>query len=140
LANSAARAREIFLPGGRPLHPGALLRQPELAATLRRVAAEGRDGFYRGPVAAEIIGAGQGSGEPMTLSDLAEFERRWLRPMCGSLIGRTVLTAARPLAGSEGAASLNLLAQRPWDSLGFPQRDTRAFDALTTSIRAARAD
>src|SRR5690606_22643395 len=40
LAGSAPRAREIFLPGGRPIPAGAILRQPELAATLRRIAAE----------------------------------------------------------------------------------------------------
>lgn len=47
-------SRRLFLPGGEPLREGQRLRQPELAATLRRIAAEGADGFYRGPVARAI--------------------------------------------------------------------------------------
>lgn len=137
---AASAARDLFLPGGRPLPPGAHLRQPELAATLRRIAAEGRDGFYRGPVAAAIVRALEGSGNPITLDDLAGYEPRWRRPICGTYLGRTVLTASPPLSGAQVVASLNLLELQDWSTLGLPHRDVRAFDALTTSLRAARAD
>lgn len=140
LASSAPRAREIFLPGGRPVPAGAMIRQPELAATLRRISVEGRDGFYRGPVAEEIVRTIQADGNPITLDDLANYKERWRRPICGDYLGRTVITAAPPLSGSEVVETLNLFESYPWASLGFPQRDARAFDAMVTSIRAARAD
>ena len=110
-----AALQRYFLPDGRPIAAGALLRQPELAATLRRIAAEGRNGFYRGPVAAEIIRAVQPSGNPMTLDDLARFEARWRRPVCGTFMGRTVLTAAPPLSMPMEARICSSL-DRPSDS------------------------
>ncbi len=45
----------IFLPEGIPLRAGDLHRQPALAGTLRRVAAQGRDGFYKGPAARAMV-------------------------------------------------------------------------------------
>lgn len=140
LSRSAARAQELFLPGGRPIAAGTILRQPELAATLRRIAAEGRDGFYRGAVAEEIIRTLNAGGNPMTMEDMASFQPRWRRPVCGSFMGRTVITAAPPLSGSEVVESLNLLSLHDWEGMGFPQRDPQAFDAMVTSIRAARSD
>lgn len=140
LSRSAPRAQEIFLPGGRPVAAGTLLLQPELAATLRRIAAEGRDGFYTGPVAQEIVRTLNADGNPISMADLAAFQPRWRRPVCGTYIGRMVITAAPPLSGSEVVEALNLLELHDWSSMGFPQRDPDAFDAMVTSIRAARAD
>ncbi|HCP73968.1 MAG TPA: hypothetical protein DIU08_04930, partial [Ktedonobacter sp.] len=41
----------VFMPGDQPLKSGTILRQPDLARTYRMLAKEGRDAFYRGPLA-----------------------------------------------------------------------------------------
>ncbi|MEN3748958.1 gamma-glutamyltransferase [Sphingomonas sp. HF-S3] len=67
IAGSAGRWRDfpdtqaLYAPGGTPLPVGATVRNPKLAALLRRIAAEGPDAFYRGDNAGAIIGAVGGS-------------------------------------------------------------------------------
>jgi gamma-glutamyltranspeptidase/glutathione hydrolase len=70
----------LYLPGGRPITAGETLRQPALAATLRRIADEGADGFYRGETA-ERIGAYMAErGGLLRASDLAAFAPLWVEP------------------------------------------------------------
>ena len=66
-------ARRVFLPAPRV---GQLVRFPELAATLRRIAGEGPMGFYRGSVADAICEA-----TPLTLDDLAAPHADWVEPL-----------------------------------------------------------
>jgi gamma-glutamyltranspeptidase/glutathione hydrolase len=66
-------ARRVFLPAPRV---GAIVRFPELAATLRSIATNGADGFYRGPVAEAIC-----SVTPLTLDDLAVPHAEWVEPL-----------------------------------------------------------
>ncbi|MBV8083723.1 MAG: gamma-glutamyltransferase [Chloroflexi bacterium] len=71
----------VFLPGGRA--PGAtdVLRQPDLAASLRLIASEGAAAFYRGRLA-ERIGAFMASvGGLVTADDLANYSVRWSEPL-----------------------------------------------------------
>jgi gamma-glutamyltranspeptidase/glutathione hydrolase len=78
-ANAAAElvqfgeARAVFLPAPRV---GQIVRLPELAATLRRIASGGADGFYRGPVADAICAV-----TPLTLDDLAVPHAEWVEPL-----------------------------------------------------------
>ena len=53
--NRSERAGHTFWPGGRPLGPGELLKQPQLAKTLTLIHQEGRSGFYEGEVAGAIV-------------------------------------------------------------------------------------
>ena len=74
--DSAALARfpssaAIFLPDGAPPPEGSVFRQPDLARTLRRIAENGADGFYRGPVAAAIVADVKAHGGILTADDLA---------------------------------------------------------------------
>ena len=57
-------AARILLPQGRAPRAGERFRQPELAATLRTIAAKGRDGFYHGPIAEEMVSLSQQSRRP----------------------------------------------------------------------------
>ncbi|MEP6995323.1 MAG: gamma-glutamyltransferase, partial [Acidobacteriota bacterium] len=61
----------VFLPGGAPPAVGTLLRQPGLAASLRRIAAGGRDAFYHGDLAAEMVAASERHGGVFTREDFA---------------------------------------------------------------------
>lgn len=80
LSVDAAAAR-MFLKRGRALEAGDVHIQPELAATLRLVAAKGRAGFYEGEVANDLVRHLQASGGLHTLDDFAATEGNYVRPV-----------------------------------------------------------
>jgi gamma-glutamyltranspeptidase/glutathione hydrolase len=68
-------AARIFMPGGQVPRVGQLHRQPELAATLERIARNGRDEFYTGETARDIVACLQARGGLHTLEDFADLGR-----------------------------------------------------------------
>ena len=84
----------FYQSDGDPKPVGTRLRNPELAATLRAVAAGGADAFYRGPLARDIVAAVRGHPtNPGTLaeSDLASYRAVQREPLCGRYRGRSHL-------------------------------------------------
>ncbi|MEL6980179.1 MAG: gamma-glutamyltransferase [Pseudomonadota bacterium] len=88
-ADAEARAL-FFTKNDAPLSAGAALRQPRLAATLRRLAEGGADAFYRGPIALAIVNAARAEPRPGALStrDLRLYRAVKRRPVCGVFRGR----------------------------------------------------
>ncbi len=76
-------ARDLFLEGGRPPAEGTPFRMPRQAAVLRRVAAEGRDGFYKGPVADALLAALGAHGGSHTQDDLDAQRAEYVAPVRG---------------------------------------------------------
>ena len=105
----------IFRPRGVPLAEGDWLVQPELAKTLKLIAAKGSDAFYRGPLAQAIVKAQQRSrselgdaGEGrMTLADLAQYQAAIRQPLVGHYRGWTL--AGMPPPSSGGLTVLQML-------------------------------
>ena len=91
----------------RPYRPGELLRQPELAASLRCIAREGEACFYRGRLARALTRFMRSSGGLITAEDLARYRAQWMRPLEGQFRGHAVLTMPPPSGG--GATLLQLL-------------------------------
>jgi gamma-glutamyltranspeptidase / glutathione hydrolase len=114
-ATREARATELhgrtnFLTYFGALSAGATLRQPELEATLRRIAAHGSDGFYKGRTA-ELITAEMARGHGhISAADLAGYRAVWREPLAGDWAGYHLITA--PLPSSGGIALLSLLAMK----------------------------
>ena len=107
-----AGARLYSRPDGTPLQVGDVFRNPQLAATLRRIAAEGRDGFYEGPVAAAVVAAVRASGGVLDAEDLRRFEPRELEPVRGSYRGYEVISSPPPSSGGAIVLeALNMLEQ-----------------------------
>ena len=86
---------------------GHRLVQPELAATLERIAARGRDGFYLGETAELIVAEMQRGGGLITQEDLAGYEARWRTPLSDDWRGQTLVSAPPPSSG--GFALVQLL-------------------------------
>ena len=80
-------AARILLPQGRSPRPGERFRQPELAATLKIIAAKGRDGFYLGPVAEDMVGYLRSLGGLHTLEDFASVSGSYVEPVRGRYRG-----------------------------------------------------
>ena len=78
-ANPAARA--VFLPDGRPPRAGAVHRQPALAETLAAIAGGGRDAFYAGPIAADMVASLNALGGLHTLDDFAAARADYVTPI-----------------------------------------------------------
>ena len=129
-----------FWPGGRPLAPGALLRNPELAATLRLIAEGGADAFYHGAPARAIVALLNEGEHPATLADFAEYEPRWKRPLCSVYRGRVLLSGPPPQTGSQVMHTLELLEPYDLPALGLPTRSAAAFDVLASALRVGIAD
>jgi gamma-glutamyltranspeptidase/glutathione hydrolase len=115
LAEAAAETR-TFLAGDTNfaryfggLEPGQLFRQPELAATLERLATDPED-FYGGRTAELLVAQQARSGGLITAADLAGYTPRWREPLAGRWRNYTVLTAPPPSSG--GVALLQLLGLR----------------------------
>lgn len=74
-------AARIFLKDGEPLKAGDVHRQPELAKTLRIVAARGRAGFYEGEVAEDMVGRLRELGGHHSLADFANARGEYVEPV-----------------------------------------------------------
>lgn len=109
LAADPTSAR-IFLPGGRPPALGSLHRQPELAATLEIIAERGRDGFYTGPVAEDIVTYLQGLGGLHTMEDFAGVRGDYVAPISTSYRGYEVYECPPNGQGIIALEILNILA------------------------------
>lgn len=96
-----------FEPDGRPLREGDRLRQPALAATLRTLAAEGLDSFYRGGLAEKIAADLAALGSPVSRADLAAHAATRPAPLHVPVSGATLYNSAPP---TQGFASLLILA------------------------------
>jgi gamma-glutamyltranspeptidase/glutathione hydrolase len=97
-------AARLFLPGGRPLEPGALFRQEDLARTLEQIAARGRLAFEEGSIPLAIERATSGF---VSRADVAAYSPKHREPIRGSYRGREVVTF--PLPSSGGVLLLEML-------------------------------
>jgi len=91
--------RRCFFPDGNPPLPGTLHRQPELAATLRTLAAEGPRSFYEGFIARAIAREIARGGGVLDEQDLAGYAPVWRTPLRRRFLGAEIFTAAAPSAG-----------------------------------------
>ncbi len=86
---------------------GELHKQPELAATLRRIAENGVDEFYKGETARLITAEMARGGGVITLQDLANYHAKWREPLRANWRGYEVISAPPPSSG--GFALVQLL-------------------------------
>ncbi|HWQ37666.1 MAG TPA: gamma-glutamyltransferase [Burkholderiales bacterium] len=112
-----------FLDGGKAPTVGFVLKQPQLAATLERLAREGRDGFYKGEVAERMVAAVRSAGGLWTLQDLAGYRVVEREPLRLSFRGMRVITAPLPSSGGLVLAqTLQILESLPLETLSEVQR------------------
>jgi gamma-glutamyltranspeptidase / glutathione hydrolase len=103
-------ARIQFPPEGTPARPGWRLVQPELAATLRRIAAEGARAMYRGELADALAAAAQSRGGILTREDLAAYQSVIRSPVVGYYRGHRIYTFPPPSSGGVALVeTLNIL-------------------------------
>lgn len=133
-------AAAYLWPNGRPVRPGTVLKNPELAGVLRGIAAEGAAGFYRGDVARKLLAEMRAGGHPASAADLTGYAPQWKRPLCALIDGRIVLSAPPPQTGMQVLETLRLLEPYDLRAIGLPTTSPRAFDLLVSALRVGMAD
>ncbi len=104
----------IFMDGEDVPEIGYNIRQPDLAHTLRRLAEEGFDGFYKGEVAERLVDGTRAEGGIWTLEDLAGYRVVEREPIRTTYRGYELITASPPSSGGIAIAQmLNII--EPFD-------------------------
>lgn len=133
-------AAKIFLkPDGTAWQKGESWRQPELAATLRRIAEAGRAGFYGGETARLIAADMKAHGGLITEADLTAYEAKERAPIRGNYRGYDVFSMPPPSSGGVALVEmLNMLESRDFKPLGH--NSTPYLHLLAETMRRAYAD
>ncbi|WP_240124895.1 gamma-glutamyltransferase [Thermomonas alba] len=114
--------RAVFSPNGKPIREGDIFRQPDLAATLERLAAQGFDGFYRGTTAKRLVAGVNAAGGQWTLDELAGYRVKEREPIHFRYHDWTITTAPPPSSGGIALAQmLQILA--PYDLKAMPEAE-----------------
>jgi gamma-glutamyltranspeptidase/glutathione hydrolase len=108
----------VFLPDGRALKTGDILRQPDLARTLKGVAEHGTDYFYRGAVATRIAKFFKENGGVLTADDLASYQAKWVNPISTTYRGYTIYTQPPSSSAVAVLEQLNMLEGYDLKALG----------------------
>jgi gamma-glutamyltranspeptidase/glutathione hydrolase len=132
-------ARAMFYPGGEPPAAGETLRIPALAATLQRIADDGPNGFYKGPVAEAIARTVTRMGGRMTVEDLAAYVPLERAPVTGTFNGWEIVSMPPPSSGGIHLIEmLNILEPLPLGELGLNSAATIHY--MAEAARRAYAD
>jgi gamma-glutamyltranspeptidase / glutathione hydrolase len=130
-------SRRIYLRNGNFYQPDDILKQPELERTLRRIARDGPEAFYQGPIARQIVATMAKYHGLITLSDLAAYRAKQRQPLEGHFRGYDVLAPPPPSSGGVALIEmLNILA--PLD-LGTPD-SYASMHLIVEAMRRAYAD
>ncbi|MDA8485607.1 gamma-glutamyltransferase [Pseudomonas resinovorans] len=115
----------------------SLLRQPELANTLERMARYGKAGFYSGPTAEKMVEGVNAAGGIWSLRDLADYKTVERQPIRFPLAdGRELIGAPPPSAGGIALAqSLAMLQELPWRKADRVQRTHYVVEVLRRAYR-----
>jgi gamma-glutamyltranspeptidase/glutathione hydrolase len=128
-------AKRVFQRNGKFYEPGEIFRQPELARTLERIAANPKaNEFYKGPMARELAAEIQRGGGLITAEDLAEYEVKERQPIKGTYRGYEIISAPPPSSGGITLIeALNIL-----EGYNLAKMGNRSADALHVTAEAFR--
>ena len=114
--NAAARA--LYLPGGSAPPVGSLLKNEGLGRTLRQIAHDGKEAYYKGPIAERLAAFVESEGGHFRAADFASHTSTWVEPLRAQYLGYTFLVMP---PNSQGIAELSLMEMakaHPAASLG----------------------
>ena len=112
---------------------GSCLQQPALARTIEKLAADGPDAYYRGPIADAIAAAVQHGGGSLTAADLRAHAGEWVAPMSAQYRDLEVAELPPPTQGVTVLEALRILDADELPDPG-PEREHRLIEALKQSL------
>jgi gamma-glutamyltranspeptidase/glutathione hydrolase len=115
--------KATYLVHGRAPEVGEVVRQPNLARTLRWFAADGPERFYRGEAARAIVASSDALGGCFTLKDLADHTSDWVEPISTSYRGVELYECPPNGQGLAALIALNILGGEGLAALGHNSPD-----------------
>jgi gamma-glutamyltranspeptidase / glutathione hydrolase len=131
-------AAKTYLPNGRAPKAGEVFKNPQLAASLRLIAAKGPAGFYEGKTAEAILAISREKGGTMTAADLKDFKPEWVDPISTTYRGWTVYELPPNTQGIAALMMLNLMEQYRLGEYGF--HSAKAMHVMIEAKKLAYAD
>ncbi len=129
----------IFLNQGQPYQVGDRLVQSDLAATLKIIAEQGSDAFYKGSIADRIVEAAKANNGILTKEDFTQYSVEELKPIYCNYRGYTVISAPPPSSGGITLCEmLNIVEGYPLTYLGF--HSAQSIHYLVEAMRYAFYD
>jgi gamma-glutamyltranspeptidase / glutathione hydrolase len=127
-----------FLPAGRAPRPGEIFVNANLAATLQKIAAGGRDAFYKGPIARAIVADMRRRDGLLEERDFSEHKADWIEPISTSYRGYDVYELPPNTQGATVLEMLNIL--EGFDVKAMGPQSPAYLHALVEAKRIAFAD
>lgn len=130
-----ADSHRIFQRDGKFYEPGEIFRQPELARTLERIAANPKaNEFYKGAMARELAAEIKRGGGLITAEDLADYEVKERQPIKGTYRGYDIISAPPPSSGGITLMeTLNIL-----EGYNLGKMGNRSADSMHVTVEAFR--
>jgi gamma-glutamyltranspeptidase/glutathione hydrolase len=128
----------VWFRDGKPLRMGDVVVRENLGQTLRRIAAQGRDGFYKGPVAQRLVEYLGQNGGILELADLADFEAELTRPLHVRYRGYDVYGVGLPTQSPVMLEALQIL--EGFDLKAMGHNSTDYIHHVTEALKLAFAD
>ena len=136
-SNLSPKFKEIFLPNNGLLEIGELIKQPELANTLKIIANKGHDGFYKSDFTEKIVKETNTDGSIWSVEDFSEYEVVERQPIKISFENAEVTLAPPPSSGGTTIATiLNILSQYNYQEMA----DSELTHLIAESMRRAYQD
>ncbi len=129
---------EQFEPHGRPLQPGEMFRQKDLAASLRMIADEGARCFYEGELAKRIAAGFSALGAPLTTEDLKRTKAELETPLSMKYRNGEVITLSPPTQGVTSLQIVGLLER--FSLVGIPEGSADYYHILIECSKRAFED
>lgn len=118
--NKFDATKEIYLNNGLPYVDGEIIKNPDLAETLKIIAKEGKDGFYKGAIAEDVVKAANDAGGIFSLEDLENYEVKMREPIKGTYRGYEIISAPPSSSGGTHVIQLlNILENYDMKALGL---------------------
>lgn len=130
--------KEIFMPKGKAPQKGEIFRNPKLAASLSKIAADGRDAFYKGTIAKAIDAFIKKHKGYLTKEDLASFGSEWVEPVSTNYRGYDIWELPPSGQGIAALQILNILEGYDIKKMGFGS--TEYLHLLIEAKKLAYAD
>jgi gamma-glutamyltranspeptidase/glutathione hydrolase len=130
--------RQTYMPAGARPQLGDTFKNPALSESFRQIGAKGRDGYYKGSMAENLVKFLQAQGGAHTLEDFAEFEPEWVEPISTSYRGWQVYELPPNGQGVAALSMLNIMENFPLKDYGH--NSAAALHVMIEAKKLAYAD